>query len=100
MSAPKLHPVFEAAIAPFTRNICRSECDCDATSVNGGTEHASDCHSRVECDEGRCCDKHMAEAEAEHSWMRGRSMGACTGVMSESDKQDLRDAGRGHLVSP
>lgn len=49
-------------------------------------------------DEGRMCEKCEAEAMAEHSWMRGRSQGTCTGVMSEQDKQDLRDAGRGHLV--
>lgn len=44
------------------------------------------------------CDKHAAEAQAEHAWMRGRSKGACTGVLSDEDKQDIRDAGRGHLV--
>lgn len=49
-------------------------------------------------DEGRMCAACSDEAMREHSWMRGRSKGACTGVMSEQDKQDLRDGGRGHLV--
>lgn len=79
------------------RKACMSACDCDF--IGGAViDHALDCHSRIECDGDHSCDKHMAEAEAEHSWMRGRSKGACTGVMSEQDKQDLRDAGRGHLV--
>jgi hypothetical protein len=77
---------------------CSSQCDCDGPDELLGIDHAPDCHSRTECDGDHTCDKHMAEMEAEHSWMRGRSKGACTGVMSDEDKQDLRDAGRGHLV--
>jgi hypothetical protein len=77
---------------------CKSECDCGQDLEPGNTSHALDCHSRVECDEGRSCDKHEAEAVAEHAWMRNYSIGAVTGVMSEADKSDLRAAGRGHLV--
>jgi hypothetical protein len=53
-----------------------------------------------DCDDGRMCDSHEAQALREHAWMRGQSKGACTGVMSEQDEQDMRDAGRGHLVRP
>jgi hypothetical protein len=49
-------------------------------------------------DQGQMCDKHFAEAMLEHAWMRNISIGAATGVMSESDREDLRAAGRGHLV--
>lgn len=49
-------------------------------------------------DEGRMCEEHALEAMREHAWMRNVSIGAVTGVMSESDKRDLRSAGRGHLV--
>jgi hypothetical protein len=55
-------------------------------------------HGALCGDEGRLCDICFAEAMAEHAWMRNVSIGAVTGVMSEQDKQDLRDAGRGHLV--
>lgn len=50
-----------------------------------------------DCDE-HYCDKHQEEAEAEYRWMRNVSIGAITGVMSSKDEQDMRDAGRGHLV--
>lgn len=76
---------------------CESECDCHVDPQVG---HQPDCNFYRTCDEDRSCDKHRAEAMAEHAWMRGRSKGACTGVMSEQDKQDMRDAGRGHLVLP
>jgi hypothetical protein len=71
---------------------CYTECDCDATP------HSPDCSSRVICDEGNWCDRHFAEAMKENEWMRGLPLSAVTGVMSEQDKQDLRDAGRGHLL--
>jgi hypothetical protein len=125
----KLHPIFEQALAPFlkpvaTRNgplsgcvcdqgifcdecheamvdaACHSDCDCAQDFEPGNTSHAPDCHSLDHCDEGRQCDKHAAEAMAEHAWMRNVSQGAVTGVMSEQDKQDLRDAGKGHKVRP
>jgi hypothetical protein len=57
--------------------------------------------SETRCgDEGRRCEICEEEAMKEHAWMRGKSQGACTGVLSEEEKQELRDAGRGHLVSP
>ena len=74
---------------------CASECDCGAP---GFMPHEPDCHWWDKCDEGRYCDRHFAEAKAEHAWMRGMSKGACTGVLSDQDKQDLRDAGGGNSV--
>lgn len=74
---------------------CSSECDCGAPI---GHMHDPDCNSFRNCDEGRSCDFHAAEARAEFSWMRGMSHGAVFGVMSESDKREMRLAGRGHLV--
>ena len=80
---------------PVSRDACRSECDCDhAESIS----HDPNCNSRTVCDEGRYCDRHFAEAELENRWMLRSSFGAVTGRMSEQDKQDMRDAGRGHLV--
>jgi len=53
----------------------------------------------IDCgDEGRMCEECLDAGMREHAWMRGLSQGACTGVMSEKEKQELRDAGRGHLV--
>jgi hypothetical protein len=74
---------------------CASECDCMAP---GGYPHEPDCHWWDKCDEDRSCDKHREEARKEHEYLRGMSRGAALGVMSEEEKQDLRDAGRGHLV--
>jgi hypothetical protein len=71
---------------------CHTECDCP------GEPHTDDCSSHVECAEQSWCDKHFAEAIQENQWMRHVSLGAVTGVMSEQDKQDLCDAGRGHLL--
>lgn len=76
-------------------SLCTSECDCGAP---GGYPHEPDCHWWWKCDEGQMCDKHTAEAIREHSWMRRVPRSAVTGVMDESEKQQLRDAGRGHLV--
>lgn len=45
------------------------------------------------------CDKHEAEAMAEHVWMRGMSHGAVFGFMNDAEKQQLRKAGRGHLLN-
>lgn len=77
---------------------CQSQCDCGNPSVKHYGPHDPDCHSFTKCDEHHQCDKHAAAAEAENAWMRNVSISAVTGVMSEEDKQDLRDAGRGHLV--
>lgn len=76
---------------------CQSECDCEHIE---SISHDPDCHSRDVCDEGRMCDKHSAEQMADHEWMRGMSHGAVFGFMNESEKQQLRDGGRGHLVTP
>jgi hypothetical protein len=58
-----------------------------------------DGRDRIHCgDEGRLCDTCSAEAQKDHEYLRGMSRGAALGVMSEEEKQDLRDAGRGHLV--
>jgi hypothetical protein len=76
---------------------CNSECDCGAP---GGYPHEPDCHSYQECDEGRYCDKHLAEAEAEHAYLRHvpRHMVINDEQSREEYAQELRDAGRGHLV--
>jgi hypothetical protein len=50
------------------------------------------------CDEGYYCEKHYREAAAEHAWMRGKPLSCVTGVLSDEEVQELRDAGRGHLV--
>ena len=76
---------------------CQSECDCGWPGPAYGP-HDPDCHVFWKCDEGQMCDKHTAEAIREHNWMRGKPLSAVTGVMDEADKQDMRDAGRGHLV--
>lgn len=80
---------------------CHSDCDCGNPSVKYYGPHEPDCHSHVECNESGMCDRHEAEAIADiadHAWMRHVSLGAVTGVMSEQDKQDIIDAGRGHLL--
>lgn len=79
---------------------CESACDCCNPSVKFHGPHDPDCHFYDHCDEGRYCDKHLAEAEAEHAWMRGIPKSVVTGVLSDEDKQDIIDAGRGHLVRP
>jgi len=55
-----------------------------------------------ECDEGRYCDKHLAEAEAEHAYLRGKPRYWVYNDQQARDEfnQDLHDAGRGHLVLP
>lgn len=75
----------------------QADCGCEARFFECG--HFLDDGEGEACgDEGRLCEICLADCEKEHAWMRGQSKGACTGVMSEQDKQDLRDAGRGHLV--
>jgi hypothetical protein len=54
------------------------------------------------CDEGRYCDRHFAEAMAEHAYLRGVPRHA---VFNDEEAQEERnqaliDAGRGHLVVP
>jgi hypothetical protein len=65
---------------------CASECDC----MQIGILHDEDCNIFRKCDEGRYCDKHFKQAEK-----RNRRPSPS---QAEID-QDLRDAGRGHLVA-
>ncbi len=52
-----------------------------------------------ECgDEGVLCDACFEQDIRDHLWMRGLSYGAITGRMSAEDEQDVRDAGRSHLL--
>lgn len=53
---------------------------------------------RAKCDEGLYCERHYREAAAEHAWMAGQPKSVVTGELDEEQKQDLRDAGRGHLL--
>lgn len=72
---------------------CESECDCNAP---GGYPHEPDCHWYEYCDEGRMCDKHEAEAMAEH---RRDYLNAGGYAQTEDQmRQDMIDAGRGHLL--
>jgi hypothetical protein len=76
---------------------CESECDCGAP---GGYPHEPDCHSYDVCDEGHMCDLHEAQAMAEHAYLRGVPRYAVIedAQGKEEFNQQLRDAGRGHLV--
>lgn len=81
---------------------CVSQCDCDGPDELLGIDHAPDCHSRTECDGDHSCDKHMAEAEADYAYLRGtpRHTVFNDAEAVEERNQELRDAGRGHLVRP
>lgn len=83
-------------------NTCQSQCDCDGPDELLGIDHSPDCHSRTECDGDHTCDKHMAEAEAEHAYLRHLPRHAVfnDAQAQEERDQELRDAGRGHLVKP
>lgn len=52
-------------------------------------------------DEGRMCAPCFAEAVAEHAYLRGQPRHAVFNDQAAIDErnQELRDAGRGHLVS-
>lgn len=78
---------------------CESECDCGAP---GGRPHEPDCHSFDNCDERHSCDKHTAEAMADHAYLRGAPRHTVFNDQQAKDERDqeLRDAGRGHLVAP
>lgn len=60
------------------------------------------CKACANTDGGYCSEECEDEAHAaglaEHSWMAGKPLSSVTGVLSEEEKQDLRDAGRGHLA--
>lgn len=76
---------------------CESLCDCDRVAY---AEHAPDCHSRRTCDEGHMCDRHCAESMAEHRYLQGLPRWAVIDdeQSREEQAQELRAAGRGHLV--
>src|SRR6185437_6550153 len=84
-------------------NNCKSECDCDGPDKLLGIDHAPDCHSRRTCDDGLYCDKHFEEAAEENRRVLRSPIGArCGGSMYGHDedamRQDMIDAGRGHLL--
>jgi hypothetical protein len=81
---------------------CQSECDCGNPSTKEYGPHDPDCHWYEKCDEGRYCDKHMAEAEAAHAYLRGQPRHSVfnDAEAAEERNQELIDAGRGHLVRP
>lgn len=75
---------------------CESECDCGSPVG----PHEPDCHWWQKCNDGFWCDKHHAEALAEHAYLRDIPRYA---VINDAESraefnQELRDAGRGHLV--
>lgn len=83
-------------------NACKSDCDCYpfVDPETGGEVHESDCHSRVECDDGRWCDRHFQEELTEHLPLKGVSRHQIFNDQQAIDErnQELRDAGRGHLA--
>lgn len=57
-----------------------------------------DTGGRAECDEGLYCERHYREAADEHAWMGEAVRNGYRQLTDEELAQDLRDAGRGHLV--
>ena len=55
---------------------------------------------RAVCDEGLYCEKHYQEAAAEHAYLANVPQSYVTGKYSDEERQDLIDAGRGHLLPP
>lgn len=78
---------------------CDSECDCG--TINGHP-HEPDCHWWDKCSEDHWCDKHFAEELAEHIHLKGVSRHQIFNDQQAIDErnQELRDAGRGHLINP
>ncbi len=79
---------------------CHSECDCGWPGPDYGPGHEPDCHVWYVCDEGRWCDKHFEEEMKAHLYLKGlpRHMVYDDAEAREERNQELRDAGRGHLV--
>lgn len=80
-----LHPIFEQALAPFLKPVAtRNDTPCGCG------------------DEGQMCDRHFAEAMADHAYLRNVPRHqVCGDAQSEQERnQELIDAGRGHLVRP
>ena len=75
-------------------NECSGECDCGWPGPAYGP-HDPDCRSLDKCDgeRGIWCEKHWQEKLHEHGWMSGFTGGSTEDQM----RQDLIDAGRGHL---
>lgn len=76
---------------------CHSECDCNAP---GGYPHEPDCHYYEYCNDGKYCDKHRAEAEADHAYLKHVPRHAVFNDAEavEERNQELRDSCRGHRV--
>lgn len=64
-------------------------------------ENVIDDHGNPCGDEGRACESCQADAMADHAYLRGQPRHAVFNDQAAIDErnQDLRDAGRGHLVS-
>jgi hypothetical protein len=78
---------------------CESKCDCGNPSVKYYGPHDPDCHSLdVCCEDGRMCDKHIADKAAAHAVMWRNCGGSTDARTQDQMRQDLIDAGRGHLV--
>jgi hypothetical protein len=98
-----------ATASPLAQTLGGATTDADVKPASGpdvtslqGISHDPDCRSLDVCDgeRGSWCEKHWQEQLYTHGWMRHVSIGAVTGRMSETDKQGMHDAGRGHLVAP
>lgn len=81
-------------------NTCASQCDCGWPGPDYGPSHEPDCHWWDKCDEDHMCDAHRAEAMAEHAYLRNVPRHQIyTDAQAEQERNDeLRSAGRGHLV--
>jgi hypothetical protein len=75
---------------------CQNDCDCDSPSG----PHDPDCRALHKgCDDGeRMCDKHWRQHRADFAYLRNIPLSAVTGVMSEEEKQNMRDSGHAHLL--
>ena len=78
---------------------CASACDCG--QLKSGP-HDPDCAMYLRCNEGHMCDKHAAEAEADHAYLKHipRHQVIDDEQSREEYAQELRDAGRSHLLVP
>jgi hypothetical protein len=79
---------------------CESKCDCGNPSVKYYGPHDPDCRSLDVCDgeRGIWCEKHWQEKLHEHGWMSGLTGGSTDAQTQDQMRQDMIDAGRGHLL--
>jgi hypothetical protein len=56
-------------------------------------------HGQLCGDEGRLCDACMVERMQEYAWLKHVSKYAAGAPIDEDFEIEMRDAGRGHLVS-